>query len=199
MKWLKIKRGILSVTDKSRIIELAKFLQEGEVEIISTGGTKKLLESSGIKVTSISDVTGFPEILDGRVKTLHPYIHAAILADKEKEEHVETLQKLGIKPLDLICVNLYNFKDALEKGFKGKELIEQIDIGGPTLLRAAAKNFHSVVVLPSPSFYDEFINELKNNDFKISLEFRKKTASYVFKLTSNYDQMIFEAFEKNLI
>ncbi len=199
MEWLRIKRGIISVTDKSRIVELAKFLQEGGVEIISTGGTKKLLESSGIKVISISDVTGFPEILDGRVKTLHPYIHGAILADREKEEHIKTLQKFDIKPLDLVCVNLYNFKDALEKGLKGKELIEQIDIGGPTLLRAAAKNFHNVAVLPSPSFYDDFINELKNNDFKISLEFRKKTASYVFRLTSDYDQMIFKAFEKNLM
>ncbi len=199
MEWLPIKRALLSVTDKTNLVDLAKFLQDGGVEIISTGGTKKMLEAGGIKVISISEVTGFPEILGGRVKTLHPHIHAGVLADKDEKEHMDTLKRLNIKPIDLICVNLYDFKNALDKGLKGKDLIEQIDIGGPTLLRAGAKNFYSVAVLPSPDFYEEFINELKENNFKISLEFRKKTAKYVFELTSKYDSMITMAFDKNLI
>ncbi len=196
MDFLPVKRALISVTDKSNIVELASFLQNGGVEIISTGGTKKLLESSGIKVVSVSEVTGFPEILGGRVKTLHPHIHAGVLADKDNSDHMETLQKLNIKPFDVICVNLYDFKLAVEKGLKGKDLVEQIDIGGPTLLRAGAKNFHSIVVLPNPSFYDEFISELKKNDFKVGIDFRKKTAMFTFEMISNYDLMIAKAFKE---
>ncbi|GAB6163462.1 IMP cyclohydrolase [Desulfothermus naphthae] len=196
MEFLKIKRALISVTDKSNLVEFANFLMQGGVEIISTGGTKKKLEQAGIKVTSVSDVTKFPEILNGRVKTLHPHIHAGILADKENSKHMETLEKLNIKSFDLICVNLYNFEGALKQGLKGKDLIEQIDIGGPTLLRAAAKNYFSVAVVPDTTFYKEIIDELKNNDFSISLKLRKKMAAKTFYITSNYDKMIYESLSK---
>ena len=196
MEFLKIKRALISVTDKSNLVEFANFLMQGGVEIISTGGTKKKLEQAGIKVTAVSDVTKFPEILNGRVKTLHPHIHAGILADKENSEHMETLEKLNIKPFDLICVNLYNFEGALKQGLKGKDLIEQIDIGGPTLLRAAAKNYFSIAVVPDTTFYKEIIDELKNNDFSISLKLRKKMAAKTFYITSNYDKMIYESLSK---
>ncbi len=193
MEYLKIKRALISVTDKSNLEEFAKFLSNGAVELVSTGGTKKRLEQAGLKVTSVSEVTNFPEILNGRVKTLHPHIHAGILADKENTEHMETLKKLKIKPFDLICVNLYNFEGALNQGLKDKELIEQIDIGGPTLLRAAAKNYHSIAVVPGPEFYREVMDELKNNDFAISIKLRKKMAAQTFYITSRYDRMIYEA------
>lgn len=193
MEKLKIKRALFSVTDKSNLIDFAKFLANGGVELVSTGGTKKKLEEAGLKVISVSEVTKFPEILNGRVKTLHPNIHAGILADKDNQGHLKTLEELNIKPFDLICVNLYNFEGALKKGLKDKELIEEIDIGGPTLLRAAAKNYHSVAVVPDVSFYTVVMEELKNNDFCISLQLRKKMAAKVFEITSNYDRMIYKA------
>ncbi len=168
------------------------FLIKGGVEIVSTGGTKKKLEQAGLKITSVSDVTKFPEILNGRVKTLHPHIHAGVLADKDNKEHIETLNNLNIKPFDLICVNLYNFEGALKQGLKDKDLIEQIDIGGPTLLRAAAKNYHSIAVVPDPSFYKEIIKELKDKDFSVSLSLRRKMAARTFCITANYDKMICE-------
>ncbi len=193
MELLKIKRALLSVTHKESLVEFASFLSKGGVELVSTGGTKKLLESSKVPVTSVSEVTGFPEVLDGRVKTLHPHIHAGILADKDNPEHLETLERLNIKPFDLICVNLYDFKAAVERGLKGKQLIEQIDIGGPTLLRASAKNYHSMAVVPSPKFYPEIMEELKKNNFFISLRLRKKMAIETFKITSHYDEMVYKA------
>ncbi|SDO07710.1 phosphoribosylaminoimidazolecarboxamide formyltransferase / IMP cyclohydrolase [Desulfonauticus submarinus] len=189
MEILPIKRAILSVTDKSGLPELAQFLQKQGVEIISTGGTKRILEQNGIKVISISEITNFPEILDGRVKTLHPHVHAGILADKDNPQHHETLKTLNLDFFDLICVNLYNFKMAIDQSLSLRDAIEQIDIGGPTLLRAGAKNFHSVCVLPDPKFYSEFQQEyLKHQG--ISIDFRKKMAAYTFNLTSNYDRMI---------
>ncbi len=192
MELLKIKRALLSVTHKEHLVEFASFLSKGGVELVSTGGTKRLLESSNLKVISVSEVTGFPEILDGRVKTLHPHIHGGILADKDNPLHMETLKKLNIKPFDLVCVNLYDFKAAVEKGLEGKELIEQIDIGGPTLLRASAKNYHSMAVVPSPTFYPEIMEELRKNDFCLSLGLRKKMAIETFKITSLYDEMIYK-------
>ncbi len=196
MENLKIKRALLSVTDKSNLVEFAKSLTGYGVEIISTGGTKRKLEGAGISVTSVSEITKFPEILNGRVKTLHPNIHAGILADKDNPEHLETLRELNIKPFDLICVNLYNFAGAVEKGLKEKELIEQIDIGGPTLLRAAAKNYHSIAVVPDPSFYNNIIEELKTNNCCITLKLRKEMAIKTFYLTYNYDKMIYNTLSK---
>ncbi len=197
MKYLKIKRALISVTDKSKLIDFARFLADHDVELISTGGTEKKLEQAGLKVMSVSEITKFPEILNGRVKTLHPHIHAGILADKDNPDHMETLKRLNIKPFDLICVNLYNFEGALKKGLKDKELIEEIDIGGPTLLRAAAKNYHSVAVVPDISFYEVVMQELKANDFSISVGLRKKMAAKVFEITSNYDKLINKALSED--
>ncbi len=189
MQLLKIKRAIISLTDKSGSAELGNFLQDQGVEIVSTGGTLKELEKAGVKVTPVSEVTGFPEILDGRVKTLHPKIHGGILANKENPGHMSTLEETGVAPFDLICVNLYDFNRAVSENMDLKQAVEQIDIGGPTLLRAGAKNLNSVCVLPSPDFYPEFMQVLEK-DGGISFELRRKTAAYTFRMTSEYDRMI---------
>lgn len=192
-----IKRAILSVTQKDGLIELATFLHKNKVELVSTGGTLAMLHSAGLPVTAVSSVTGFPEILGGRVKTIHPNIHAGILADKNNIEHINTLQQLDIQPFDLVCVNLYEFEKALIKNVGPYEMIENIDIGGPCMLRAAAKNFHSVLVLPSPTFYSEAIKELSINSMYSSLNFRKKMAAESFKITSQYDTIIATYLENN--
>lgn len=190
MTLLAIKRALLSVTDKSGLTEFATFLHRGGVQLISTGGTRRTLLEAGLPVTAVSEVTGFPEILDGRVKTLHPHIHGPLLADKNKPEHLHTLDQLGLQPLDLICVNLYDFARALAKKQDLTECVEQIDIGGPTLLRAAAKNFHSVLVVPSPSFYPRVMEELTAQGYRVGLSLRRETAARAFRLTSGYDAMI---------
>jgi phosphoribosylaminoimidazolecarboxamide formyltransferase / IMP cyclohydrolase len=187
---LPIRRAILSVTDKTGLTEFAAFLIKGGVELVSTGGTKRLLESGGIEVTSVSAVTGFPEILDGRVKTLHPHIHASVLADKDNPDHLATLLRLGLKPFDLACVNLYDFAKAVEQGLDLKGAVEQIDIGGPTLLRASAKNFHSMAVAAHPSYYPRLMAELSENGFTVGLELRREMAAFVFSMTAKYDSMI---------
>ena len=190
MEFLPIKRALLSVTDKTGLKELARFLVDNGVELVSTGGTRKMLMDAGIPVISVSDVTGFPEIMGGRVKTLHPYVHAGVLADKDNPDHMATLAKLNLAPFDLICVNLYNFAKAVENTLDLKAAVEQIDIGGPTMLRAAAKNFHSMTVLPDIADYPAFMEELSSNDFKVSLAFRKKMAVKTFDMISGYDRMI---------
>ena len=190
MEMLPIRRAILSVTDKSNLEEFARFLQETGVELVSTGGTRKKLVQSGLKVRSVSDVTGFPEILGGRVKTLHPHVHAGILADKDDPAHMQTLKDLHLAPFDLICVNLYNFAEAVRQTLEDKQAVEQIDIGGPTMLRASAKNFHSVAVIPDPSHYAECMAEMRANGGCLSLAFRKRMAVATFALTSAYDRMI---------
>lgn len=192
MNMLPIRRAILSVTDKSGLEEFARFLQEQGVELVSTGGTRKKLLQAGLKVRSVSDVTGFPEILGGRVKTLHPHVHAGILADKDDPAHMRTLKDLRLTPFDLICVNLYNFAEAVRQTMEDKQAVEQIDIGGPTMLRASAKNFHSVAVIPDPSHYAECMQQMRDNGGSLSLDFRKRMAVATFDLTSNYDRMITE-------
>ena len=187
---LSIKRALLSVTDKSGLAELAAFLVERCVELVSTGGTERALQQAGLPVTPVSKVTGFPEILDGRVKTLHPFIHGGILADKDNPEHMITLRDCGIQPFDCVVVNLYNFAAAAEKKADLRALVEEIDIGGPCLLRATAKNFHSILVLPAVSHYAEFMQEMRSNNGHISLDFRKRMAVETFALTSAYDRMI---------
>ncbi|MFO8031592.1 MAG: IMP cyclohydrolase [Desulfohalobiaceae bacterium] len=193
MQLLPIQRALISVTDKSSLQDLGTCLQQAGAEIVSTGGTMRALQDLGFTVTSVRDVTGFPEIMGGRVKTLHPNIHAGILADKDNPEHIRTLQETGIRPFDLICVNLYDFDQALQKNLKLPDLIEEIDIGGPTLLRAGAKNFHSVAVLPSTEFYSRFKQELSQNHNQVSLEFRQEMAAYTFGLISEYDRMVASA------
>ncbi|NDV19557.1 IMP cyclohydrolase [Pseudodesulfovibrio sp. JC047] len=196
MKVLPVKRAILSVTDKSGLAEFGRFLTDNDCELVSTGGTKKMLKEAGLPVTSVSDVTDFPEILGGRVKTLHPHIHGGILADKDNEGHMETLRDFGIEPFDLVCVNLYNFADAVAKGLDLKAAVEQIDIGGPTMLRATAKNFHSICVIPDPKYYPVVQKEIEENN-GISLAFRKEMAALTFKLVSEYDAMITKYLSEN--
>lgn len=184
-----IRRAILSVTDKSGLADFAAFLSSKGVELVSTGGTQKALEAAGLKVTAVSEVTGFPEILGGRVKTLHPKIHAGILACKDKPDHMATLAEKGIRPFDLVCVNLYDFAGAVERRLSLEQAVEEIDIGGPCMLRAAAKNFHSVLVLPSPQWYRDAMREMEK-DGTVSLSFRQAMASRAFEATSRYDALI---------
>lgn len=190
MEQLPIRRAIISVTNKNGVADFARFLADHNVEIVSTGGTRNTLLNADIPVVSVSEVTGFPEILNGRVKTLHPAIHAGILADKDDPEHIATLAEKKIRPFDLVCVNLYDFATAAEHNFSLKEAVEEIDIGGPCLLRAAAKNFHSILVLPSPEWYDAAREEMEQKDMKVGLEFRQLMASRAFDATARYDALI---------
>ena len=190
MDLLHIRRAILSVTDKSGLADFAAFLSSHGVELVSTGGTQRMLEAQGLPVTAVSTVTGFPEILGGRVKTLHPKIHAGILANKNDPLHMETLAEKGIRPFDLVCVNLYDFAGAVERRLSLEEAVEEIDIGGPCMLRAAAKNFHSVLVIPLPEWYGPAMQELESHDMSVGLEFRQIMASRAFEATSRYDALI---------
>lgn len=185
-----IKRALLSVSDKTGIVELASALVAKGIEIISTGGTEKALSAAGIKVTNISDVTGFPECLDGRVKTLHPKVHAGILAMRSNEEHMKQIKELGVDTIDLVVINLYPFKQTILKdGVKLAEAIENIDIGGPTMIRAAAKNYQDVAVVVDPADYDKILAEInETGDVKAETKFR--LAYKVFEHTSSYDTLI---------
>lgn len=190
MDVLPIRRAVLSVTDKSGLAEFAAFLAGNGVELVSTGGTWTMLREAGLRVTRVSDVTGFPEIMDGRVKTLHPAIHGGILADKDNPGHLKALDEHGIKTFDLVCVNLYNFADAAAGNADRRSVIEEIDIGGPCMLRAAAKNYHSVMVAPSPSFYPRICKALEENGMRAPLALRLELAAATFAAVSAYDGMI---------
>jgi len=192
MELLPVRRALLSVTDKSGLVEFAAELQRRGVELVSTGGTKRTLAEAGLEVVGVSEVTGFPEIMGGRVKTLHPHIHAGILADKDDPAHLETLRELGIAPFDLICVNLYDFAKAREQGLGLKAAVEQIDIGGPTLLRAAAKNYHSMAVAPHTGAYVPLLEDMERNNGALGLELRRSLAAETFAAVSRYDAMIAE-------
>lgn len=185
------KRALISVYDKGGIIEFASFLQQNfNYEILSTGGTEKVLREAGIKVTAVEHFTGFPEMLGGRVKTLHPFIHAGLLAKRKDEKHVKELKKKGIGLIDIVVVNLYPFEDTVRKGASFEDSIEQIDIGGPSMLRSAAKNFESVVALPDPSWYQKIMAEMKACSGEISEKTRKELAEEVFFRTASYDSAI---------
>lgn len=190
MEELPIKRALVSVTNKTGVVEFVQFLVDNGVEIISTGGTEKLLREAGLPVKKVSDITGFPEILGGRVKTLHPHIHAGILADKDNPEHLATLAGLNILPFDCLCVNLYNFAQAAQEGLKLKQAVEQIDIGGPCMLRAAAKNYHSMLVIPGPEHYRPVKEALLQNEMCAPLAMRRHLAAITFDETSDYDRTI---------
>ena len=190
MEELPIKRALVSVTNKTGVVEFVQFLVDNDVEIVSTGGTEKLLRDAGLPVKKVSDVTGFPEILGGRVKTLHPHIHAGILADKGNPEHLATLAELDILPFDCLCVNLYNFAQAAQEGLKLKQAVEQIDIGGPCMLRAAAKNYHSMLVIPGPEHYRPVKEALMQNEMRAPLAMRRHLAAITFDETSDYDRTI---------
>ena len=158
------KRALVSVSDKAGVVDFCKGLAENGFEIISTGGTAKALKEAGLEVIGISEITGFPECLDGRVKTLHPNVHAGLLAMRSNPEHMEQLRMLNINTIDIVCVNLYPFKATLESGADFATCIENIDIGGPTMIRAAAKNYQDVAVIVDPADYDKVLEELKEGE-----------------------------------
>jgi len=182
------KRALISVFYKDGILELASYLNNAGWEILSTGGTSKHLKENNIPVTDVSSVTGFPECLDGRVKTLHPAVHAGLLARRDEKSHMDTLQALGLGTIDLVCVNLYPFFEKVQAKLTLEQTVEFIDIGGPTMLRSAAKNYRDVVVLTDPADYAEAINGLTAGN--IPLEFKKRLAGKVFNLTSAYDAAV---------
>ncbi|MFS1514213.1 bifunctional phosphoribosylaminoimidazolecarboxamide formyltransferase/IMP cyclohydrolase [Chengkuizengella sp. SCS-71B] len=187
---MSIKRALISVSDKTGIVEFADQLSKLGVEIISTGGTKKLLEEKGVPVIGISEVTGFPEVLDGRVKTLHPAVHSGLLAVRDSEKHQLQMKELDLEYIDLVVVNLYPFQQTIEKpDVTYEDAIENIDIGGPTMLRSAAKNHAFVTVVVDSNDYTEVIEQIKSNE-DTSLETRKKLAAKVFRHTAAYDSLI---------
>ncbi len=189
----KIKIAIVSVTDKTGIVDFCKNLLSFDIKIISTGGTAKLLWKNGIPVVDISEYTGFPEIMGGRVKTLHPKVHGGILAIRDKASHREVMERYGIEPIDMVVVNLYQFEKTVEKeGVSLEEAVENIDIGGPTMLRAAAKNFKYVTVITDPADYELVLQELRENNGETTLKTRFMLAMKVFELTSKYDKAIAE-------
>jgi len=189
--WVKIKRALLSVSDKRGIMELARALSKLGVEIVSTGGTQAELKKAGIKSISISSFTGFPEILGGRVKTLHPKVFGGILARRKDEQHKKEMGEQDIKCIDLAVVNLYPFEETVNKAnVTQEEVIENIDIGGPSMIRAAAKNFESVAVVVNPERYDQITRELAENDGSLCLSTRMELAQEVFQYTAHYDVMI---------
>ena len=184
-----IKRALISVFDKSGVLDFSKFLQENGVEIISTGGTYKHLEDNGVKVTEVNEITNFPEMLDGRVKTLHPNIHAGILAIRDNKDHMDTIKEHNIDTIDMVIVNLYPFFQKVREDLSFEEKVEFIDIGGPTMLRAAAKNFQDVVVISDKDDYAAVMEEMKETG-DVSYGLRKKLAGKVFNLMSAYDAAI---------
>jgi phosphoribosylaminoimidazolecarboxamide formyltransferase/IMP cyclohydrolase len=187
----KISRVLLSVTDKTGIIDFASALANMGAELISTGGTARLLRDAGIAVADVSEVTGFPEMLDGRVKTMHPKIAGGLLAMRGNPEHMAAIEKHGIVPIDMVVVNLYRFEEAAAKaGAHLEELIENIDIGGPTMLRAAAKNYQDVAVVTSPADYHAILDELRINGGTLSLDTKWRLARKVFRTTADYDAAI---------
>ena len=191
-----IRRALLSVTDKSGLIEFARVLAQLGVELVSTGGTARALREAGLKVLDISDLTGFPEMLDGRVKTLHPKVHGGILFIRSNEEHQKAVAAHGIQPIDMVVVNLYAFEATLRKsGVRFAEMIENIDIGGPSMVRSAAKNFEDVAVVTSPEDYAGLSEELRANGGKLTRETRWQLARKAFALTATYDLAIANALE----
>ena len=187
---MKVKRALISVSDKEGITDFAKELSKLRIEILSTGGTAAVLSKAGIKIKEVSDVTGFPEMLDGRVKTLHPIIHAGILARRDEKEHIKTLEKHKIKTIDLLVCNLYPFEKTIKKQKVGiEEVIENIDIGGPTLIRSAAKNYKDVIVVTNKDQFDCVLSSLKKNG-DLSINKREKLALEAYTHTAQYDTII---------
>src|SRR4030066_1851402 len=189
---VKIKRALISVSKKEGIVDFAKTLEEAGAEIISTGGTYRTLEEAGIKVKKVEEFTGFPEMLNGRVKTLHPYVHGGILADRSNENHMKEVSSSGIKLIDMVVVNLYPFKETISKpDVTMEEAIENIDIGGPTMIRSAAKNHKSVAVVVDPEDYEKIQVELKESGGYISPGTLFRLSVKAFQHTCEYDSVIF--------
>src|SRR6266542_1460988 len=188
----KIRRALISVSDKSGIVDFARELKNFDVEIISTGGTAKALRDAGIGVRDVSDVTGFPEMMDGRIKTLHPKIHGALLGLRDNDDHLAAMSEHGIEPIDMVVVNLYPFKETIRReNVTQAEVIEQIDIGGPAMIRSSAKNWQDVSVVVLPEDYITVIEEMKDNDGSLSLATRSLLARKAFGQTSLYDAIVY--------
>lgn len=195
---MKIQRALVSVSDKTGVVDFARKLHEAGIEIISTGGTMKAIQDAGIPVTYVSDVTGFPEILNGRVKTLNPYIHGGILAVRDNPEHVREMKEHNIKGIDLVVCNLYPFKETISKpGVTLDEAIENIDIGGPAMTRAAAKNFKYVTIVTNPSRYDAVAEQIAKTG-EVDARTRMELAQEAFAHTAAYDTMIQDYLKKQL-
>jgi phosphoribosylaminoimidazolecarboxamide formyltransferase/IMP cyclohydrolase len=189
-----IKRALLSVSDKAGLVELGHALAARHVELVSTGGTAKTLRDAGLQVKDISELTGFPEMMDGRVKTLHPKVHGGLLAVRDNTEHVASMKEHEIGAIDLVVVNLYPFAQTVAKGASRDEIIENIDIGGPSMVRSAAKNHAYVTIVTDPADYDNLIAELEESDGKTSYDFRRKCAAKAYSATAAYDSMISQWF-----
>src|SRR5918997_155799 len=188
---VRIRRALVSVSDKRGLIDFARGLADLGVEIVSTGGTASELAAQGVETRPVENYTGFPEILDGRVKTLNPRIYAGLLAVRSDEAHVETLNEHDVDPIDLVCVNLYPFERVSgQRGVEDAEVIENIDIGGPTLIRAAAKNHAFAAVVVTPESYDAVLEELRTQDGRLSPQTREALALEAFSLTARYDAAI---------
>jgi phosphoribosylaminoimidazolecarboxamide formyltransferase / IMP cyclohydrolase len=195
---VKIRRALISVSDKTGIVEFARELKRFGVEIISTGGTANTLRDAGLEVRDVSDVTGFPEMMDGRIKTLHPKIHGALLSVRDNPEHVTAMREHGIEPIDMVVINLYPFEETIAReGVTLEEAIEQIDIGGPAMIRSAAKNYNHVLVLISPDYYADVLSQLRENNGATDLALRQRFATIAFCRTAGYDGEIFRYFAKH--
>ncbi len=194
MDQVKIKRALLSVSDKAGLVELGRALAAHQVELVSTGGTAKALRDAGLDVRDVSDLTGFPEMMDGRVKTLHPTVHGGLLGVRDNPAHVAAMEAHGIGAIDLVIVNLYPFAQTVAKGASRDEIIENIDIGGPSMVRSAAKNHEAVAIVTDPADYDELIAALEANGGATSYDFRKRLAAKAYAATAAYDSMISQWF-----
>ena len=189
-----IRRALLSVSDKTGLVELGQALGARGVELVSTGGTAKALRDAGLSVKDISELTGFPEMMDGRVKTLHPKVHGGLLAVRDNPEHAAAMAEHEIGAIDLVVVNLYPFEATVAKGAERDEVIENIDIGGPSMVRSAAKNHAYVTILTDPADYAGLLAELEAKDGATSYDFRKRLAARAFAATAAYDAMISQWF-----
>ena len=194
MREVAIKRALLSVSDKTGLVELGQALAARGVELVSTGGTARALREAGLSVRDISELTGFPEMMDGRVKTLHPKVHGGLLAVRDNPEHAAAMEAHAIGAIDLVVVNLYPFEATVMRGAERDEIIENIDIGGPSMVRSAAKNHAFVTIVTDPADYAELTGELESNGGKTTLAFRRRCAAKAYSLTATYDSMISQWF-----
>lgn len=193
----KIRRALVSVTDKTGVVAFARALHEMGVGILSTGGTARALREAGVPVTEISEYTGFPEMMDGRVKTLHPKVHGGLLGLRDNPEHARAMEEHGIQAIDLVAVNLYRFEQTVARpGINLEEAVEQIDIGGPAMLRSSAKNFRHVTVIVDPADYPKVLEEMRAHEGHTTLATRLELAKKVFRLTHLYDGAISAYLEK---
>src|SRR4051812_20584556 len=194
----RISRALLSVSDKTGLVDFARALDGFGIELVSTGGTAKALKEAGLKVIDVAELTGFPEMMDGRVKTLHPKVHGGLLAIRDNKEHAASMQAQGIKPIDLLVVSLYPFEETVAKGASYEDCIENIDIGGPAMIRAAAKNHNDVAVIVDAQDYAPLLDELKAQNGATTLALRQRLAAKAYARTATYDAAISNWFAQQL-